>query len=134
MVSTADRIRSSFVLGAAAGTIIAAALMSPRSATDRPSDGTVSSTDGKDGIELSARLATRFILPGDRQQNVAVTISTAGRPAVPSTARPPLSLAIVIDRSGSMSGAPIENAKAAALSMLRQLDHGDAFSVVSYSS
>jgi Ca-activated chloride channel family protein len=134
MVSIADRIRSSLVLGAAAGTIIAAALMSPRSAAHRPSDGTVSSTGGKDGIVLSARLATGFILPGDQQQNVAVTISTAGRPAVPSTGRPPLSLAIVIDRSGSMSGAPIENAKAAALSMLRQLDRGDAFSVVSYSS
>jgi len=133
MVSTADRIRTSLVLGAAAGTIIAAVLMSPRSAAHRPPDGTVSSIDGKDGIELSARLATRFILPGDQQQNVAVTIRTAGLPAVPS-GRPPLSLAIVIDRSGSMSGAPIENAKAAALSMLRQLDRGDAFSVVSYSS
>src|SRR5215475_2615787 len=134
MVSTADRIRTSLVLGTAAGTIIAAIWMSPRSAAYCPSCGTVSSTDGTDGIELSARLATRRILPGDQQQNVAVTITTASRPAVPSTGRPPLSLAIVIDRSGSMSGAPIEHAKAAALSMLRQLDSGDAFAVVSYSS
>ncbi|HEX8111609.1 MAG TPA: VWA domain-containing protein, partial [Kofleriaceae bacterium] len=59
---------------------------------------------------------------------------TTGRPAVPSSGRPSLSLAIVIDRSGSMSGAPIEHAKAAALAMIRQLDGGDAFSVVSYSS
>ena len=134
MASTADRIRTSLVLGAAAGTIIAVAVMSPRSAEYRAPDGTVSSTGGTDGIELSARLATRRILPGDQQQNVAVTITTAARPAVPSTGRPPLSLAIVIDRSGSMTGAPIENAKAAALSMLRQLDSGDAFAVVSYSS
>jgi Ca-activated chloride channel family protein len=134
MASTADRIRSSLVLGAAAGTIIAATLMSPRSAEYRASDGTVSSTGGTDGIELSARLATGRILPGDQQLNVAVTITSASRPTVPSTGRPPLSLAIVIDRSGSMSGAPIENAKAAALSMLRQLDSGDAFAVVSYSS
>jgi Ca-activated chloride channel family protein len=49
-------------------------------------------------------------------------------------ARPPLSLAIVIDRSGSMHGPPIENAKAAALSVLRQLAARDAFSVVTYSS
>lgn len=48
--------------------------------------------------------------------------------------RPPLSLAIVIDRSGSMNGPPIENAKAAALSVLRQLDNRDAFTVVTYSS
>jgi Ca-activated chloride channel family protein len=133
MPSTADRIRTSLVLGAVAGTIIAATLMSPRGAEYRASDGTVSSTGGTDGIALSARLATRRILPGDQQQNVAVTITTS-RPAVPSSGRPPLSLAIVIDRSGSMSGAPIENAKAAALTMLRQLDRGDAFAVVSYSS
>ena len=48
--------------------------------------------------------------------------------------RPSLSLAIVIDRSGSMHGPPIENAKAAALSVLRQLDSRDAFAVVTYSS
>src|SRR5215475_10194200 len=113
MVSTADRIRTSLVLGAAAGTIIAAIWMSPRSAAYRPSVGTVSSTSGTDGIELSARLATRRILPGEQQQNVAVTITTSGL-AAPSVDRPPLSLAIVIDRSGSMSGVPIENAKAAA--------------------
>jgi Ca-activated chloride channel homolog len=133
MASTADRIRTSLVLGAAAGTIIAVTWMSPRSAAFHPSGGTVSSTGGTGGIELSARLATRRILPGEQQQNVAVTITTSG-PAAPSADRPPLSLAIVIDRSGSMSGAPIENAKAAALSMLRQLDSRDAFSVVSYSS
>src|SRR6266576_2856496 len=101
MASTADRFRTSLVLGAAAGAILAAALMSPRSAEYRASDGTVSSTGGTDGIELSARLATRRILSGDQQQNVAVTITTS-RPAVPSSGRPPLSLASVIDRSGSM--------------------------------
>jgi Ca-activated chloride channel family protein len=40
----------------------------------------------------------------------------------------------VIDRSGSMRGAAIENAKAAALSMLRQLDGRDSFTLVTYSS
>jgi Ca-activated chloride channel family protein len=130
---SAHRIRTSLVLGTAVGTIIAAALMSPRSASYRPSDGTVSSTDGTDGISLSARFATRRIGFGDQPQNVAVTITT-GRPAVAATARPRLSLAIVIDSSGSMSGAPIEHARAAALAMIRQLDGGDAFSVVSYAS
>jgi Ca-activated chloride channel homolog len=48
--------------------------------------------------------------------------------------RPPLALAIVVDRSGSMHGAPIEHAKAAALSMLQQLDRRDSFAVITYSS
>ena len=82
---------------------------------------------------MSARLVTQRILPGAQQQNLAVTI-TAASPSTDPPGRPPLSLAIVIDRSGSMNGAPIENAKAAALSMLRQLDDRDAFSVVTYSS
>jgi Ca-activated chloride channel family protein len=129
---TAHRIRTSLVVGAAVGTLIAAALMSPRSAAYRLPDGTVSSTDGTNGISLSARLATRRIVSGDQLQNVAVTITTG--PAVASSGRPPVSLAIVIDRSGSMTGAPIENARAAALAMIRQLDPGDAFAVVSYSS
>jgi Ca-activated chloride channel family protein len=84
-------------------------------------------------MSVSARLGTRRILPGAQLQNLAITITTPN--AVDLTpGRPPLSLAIVIDRSGSMHGAPIANARAAALSMLRQLDRRDAFSVVAYSS
>ncbi|HEY6178185.1 MAG TPA: VWA domain-containing protein, partial [Kofleriaceae bacterium] len=83
---------------------------------------------------MSARLASRRILPGAQPQNLAVTITAPNLPTDVSLGRPPLSLAIVIDRSGSMHGAPIANARAAALSMLRQLDERDAFSVVTYSS
>src|SRR5262245_25856374 len=129
MVSTVARIRTSLVLGAAAGAIIAAGAMTPQGG-HRASDGTVSSTDG---MEISARLASRRMLPGAQPQNLAATI-TAPNPTGLTLGRPPLSLAIVIDRSGSMHGQPIENAKAAALSMLRQLDDRDAFAVVTYSS
>jgi Ca-activated chloride channel family protein len=130
MVSTAVRIRTSLVLGGATGVVIAAMVMPPRGAAFRPSAETTSYTDG---LAVSARLVTQRILPGAQQQNLAVTI-TAPSPSADPPRRPPLSLAIVIDRSGSMNGAPIENAKAAALSMLRQLDDRDAFSVVTYSS
>jgi len=130
MVSTAARIRTSLVVGAAVGTLIAAVAMSPQRAAYRPSDGTVSS---KDGMHLSARLATQRLLPGAQQQDLAVVI-TAPNPPADLAGRAPLSLAIVIDRSGSMHGPPIANARAAALSMLRQLDARDAFSVIAYSS
>jgi Ca-activated chloride channel family protein len=83
---------------------------------------------------VSAGLVTRRILVGAQQQNLAVTLTAPNPLSDVSVARPPLSLAIVIDRSGSMHGAPIENAKAAALSMLRQLAARDAFAVVTYSS
>jgi Ca-activated chloride channel family protein len=131
MVSTAARIRTSLVLGAAAGTLIAAGVMSPRGAAFRPSEATQRSADG---LEVSARLVTRRVLPGAQVQNLAVTVTGPTSPIDRSLGRPPLALAIVIDRSGSMHGPPIENARAAALSMIRQLDGRDAFSVIAYSS
>jgi Ca-activated chloride channel family protein len=83
---------------------------------------------------LSARLITSRISSEAQVQDLAITITAPDQVTDVLAARPPLSLAIVIDRSGSMHGAPIENAKAAALSVLRQLDSRDAFSVVTYSS
>jgi Ca-activated chloride channel family protein len=71
------------------------------------------------------------ILAGDREQDIAVTITMPrGRAEV----RPPLSLAIVIDRSGSMEGEPLANAKAAAAQLVGQLSSRDAFSIITYSS
>jgi len=129
MVSIASRIRTSLAVGAAIGTVIAALLVSPRGASPLNTP-----TAADDGMVVSARLVTGRILAGAQEQNLAVTI-TAPMPAVDAPAgRPPLSLAIVIDRSGSMHGPAIENAKAAALSVLRQLDSRDAFAVVTYSS
>jgi len=86
-----------------------------------------------DGMALSARLVNQRILPGAQEHNLAVTL-TAPTATDIAMGRPSLSLAIVIDRSGSMHGAPIQNAKEAALSVLRQLDERDAFSIVTYSS
>ena len=122
-----DPIRTSLVIGAAAGAVIAASTMSPRGAVPH----TESIAD--DGMALSARLVNQRILPGAQEHNLAVTL-TAPTATDIAMGRPSLSLAIVIDRSGSMHGAPIQNAKEAALSVLRQLDERDAFSIVTYSS
>jgi len=124
----APAIRTSLVLGAAAGTVIAAWMMSPRQSAPP-----LTETIADDGMVVTARLVTGRILPGTQEHSLAVTI-VAPPPSDIAIGRPPLSLAIVIDRSGSMHGAPIENARAAALSMLRQLDARDAFTVVTYSS
>lgn len=50
------------------------------------------------------------------------------------TERPPLDLAIALDRSGSMSGDKILAVKQAAIDMLRELDPEDRISLVTYSS
>ena len=49
-----------------------------------------------------------------------------------SGARLPLNLALVLDRSGSMSGEPLETAKQAIVAALRQLHSQDRVSVVSF--
>ncbi|MDF1522097.1 MAG: VWA domain-containing protein, partial [Trueperaceae bacterium] len=46
--------------------------------------------------------------------------------------REPLSLALVIDRSGSMSGPPLEQAKAAAVAAVSALRDGDRVTVIAY--
>lgn len=46
--------------------------------------------------------------------------------------RPPVNLSLVLDRSGSMNGAKIEQAKAAAIEALKRLGLSDLFSVVVY--
>ena len=51
------------------------------------------------------------------------------RPAV----RPPLELALVIDTSGSMAGAKIENARAAASTLVRNLKEGDIVALDTFS-
>jgi Ca-activated chloride channel family protein len=47
--------------------------------------------------------------------------------------RTPLNLAVVLDRSGSMTGAKIEKARQAAMGLVDQLAPGDLFSLIAYS-
>lgn len=122
MVVTAQQVRTSLTLGAAAAAVVAALLLHPRTPKVELSPGPSSEI-------LDARLTSTEILGGE--QDIAVTIRMPGQIAA---MRPPLSLAIVIDRSGSMEGEPLANAKAAAAQLVDQLDEGDAFTIVTYSS
>lgn len=123
----ASQARTAVVLVGAVTTITATLLLSPSRGVP------TSDCTGTSSPILSAKLSSTKILVGDRAQDVAVTI-TMPRSLDEKTARPPLSLAIVIDRSGSMEGAPLANAKAAAQTLVDSLDDNDAFSIVTYSS
>lgn len=124
-IHVAQRVRTSLVLGAAGATVVAALLL-----TSRPAPVACEAPANDDGLVLTARFTSTQILAGD-SQFVAVSITA---PRAELARRPPLSLAVVIDRSGSMSGEPMENAKAAAARLIGQLDAEDAFTVVTYSS
>lgn len=123
MVPNACAARTWVVLGSAVASILTALLLTPA-----PRRAPVL---GDDGMMLTARLTSSHVLRGAHDQHLVVSITA---PEGQANARPPLSLAVVIDRSGSMTGEPMQNAKAAAARLVSQLAEGDAFSIVTYSS
>ncbi len=81
------------------------------------------------GCDLSL---DRTILPADQAQKTVIKINLEV-PAIPvETARPPVNLVLVLDRSGSMSGDKIAKAREAAIAALRRLGPQDLFSLVIY--
>jgi len=73
----------------------------------------------------------RNVLPADEAQRAVIKI-TLDAPPPPKQNRPPVNLALVLDRSGSMGGAKLEKAKEAAIEVLRRLEPRDIFSLVVY--
>jgi Ca-activated chloride channel homolog len=81
------------------------------------------------GCDLS--LDREVIAAGQREK--AVIKISLDVPRIPRAAeRPPVNLTLVLDRSGSMSGAKLEKAKEAAVTALRRLEPRDIFSLVVY--
>ena len=87
--------------------------------------------------EESVRLRTAIDRPlldqGDGERKVVIKIEVEGN-AVAQKKRTPLNLAIVLDRSGSMSGSKLEQAKQAAALLVDELDRDDVLSIVLYES
>ncbi len=126
--------RTSLALTLAGSAIVVAALLAQRSPSSAPSSvhtNVFTSEFADDGMQLSARFTTGKTLVGSHDEDLAIAITAPGGRA---PIRPPLSVAVVIDRSGSMEGAPIANAKAAAAQLVDRLDDGDAFTIITYSS
>jgi len=76
----------------------------------------------------------RGVLPADQTQTAIVKISLAAAPPPPNANRSPVNLCLVLDRSGSMGGSKLENAKEAAMEALSRLGRNDVVSVVAYNS
>jgi Ca-activated chloride channel family protein len=80
--------------------------------------------------ETSVRLLAGSGLPGDDGRYALLTLTPPSAPR----AVLPRSLTVLIDASGSMSGRPIEHARAVVLALLRGLVPSDQFELVAFSN
>ena len=71
---------------------------------------------------------------GDSVRYLVVTAKAPDLEVEPTAPREPLNLAIVIDASGSMAGAPLEAAKTATIGVVESLQDSDRLSIVSFAS
>jgi Ca-activated chloride channel family protein len=85
-----------------------------------------------DTLRLKLEPDRDVILAGSPQE-VIVKIDLAAMANQKKSRRTPLNLAVVLDRSGSMTGAKIEKARQAAMGLVDQLAPGDWFSLIAYS-
>ena len=100
----------------AALSMIAVLLPAAAAAADKP-------------VTLEARLAQPVMKAGETQKNY-LRVALNGCEPKRTNDRTPVNVAFVIDRSGSMEGARIEQAREAAIMAVNRLDQGDIASVV----
>ena len=81
-------------------------------------------------LEMEAALSHQKVMIAEPQELHAVIDLKALQAEVEE--RPPMNLALVIDRSGSMRGSRIEQARKAALHVVDSLDEGDRLALVTY--
>lgn len=81
------------------------------------------------GGSMSTALSHPLVLRGERSLYGAIDLSTD---AIFGEKRPALSLAIVIDRSGSMAGEKIRQARQAAKGIVARLNEGDTVALIQY--
>jgi len=82
-------------------------------------------------VQLKTTLNTSAIL-ADQKQLAYVKVSLRGIPIEQKEQRIPTNIAIVLDRSGSMSGQKIEQAKEAAITAINHLNNQDIVAIVVY--
>lgn len=96
-------------------------------------------TDGADSSESGEPVRLRVdvdrsVLPAGSAEKAVVKIALDCLPPPRRHLRPPVNIALVIDRSGSMSGDKIAKAREAALEAVRRLGPDDIVALIAYDS
>jgi Ca-activated chloride channel family protein len=82
-------------------------------------------------VQLNLNAGNLFLL-SDRKQTVPIKVGLTGIPMPMTRYRAPVNVAIVLDKSGSMTGEKIRRAREAAIMAVNLLDSRDIVSVVAY--
>jgi Ca-activated chloride channel family protein len=85
----------------------------------------------QDRIRLAVE-PSQSVLAAGQDNRAYLRIKLEGLPYEEAVSRPPVNVSLVIDRSGSMAGAKIEQAKEAAILALSRLSRQDRVSVVAF--
>jgi Ca-activated chloride channel family protein len=72
------------------------------------------------------------VVAHETEDEVAVLLEVEAPASIADLTRPQASLQVVLDRSGSMSGAPLEGAKRALIALVRRLEPSDNFGLVTF--
>ena len=72
------------------------------------------------------------VVAHETEDEVAVLLELEAPAALADATRPQASLQVVLDRSGSMGGAPLEGAKKALVALVRRLEPTDNFGLVTF--
>ncbi len=99
----------------------------------RDRDGGASEFSTGRTLMLEGRLGHSRLL-ADKSGHTYVLLNVSAPADDGTSVRAPLNLAIVIDRSGSMKGKRLQNAREAALGVIQRLRAGDVLSVVTYNA
>jgi Ca-activated chloride channel family protein len=94
-----------------------------------PTPSTPTPRDGS--LKLESRLSHPYVTPG--QSDVFLTLDLTAAD-VPGAERAPVNLAVVLDRSGSMAGQKLDQAKEAAQHLVRQLRDSDRLTLIHFGS
>ncbi len=125
-VARSARFRTAIALLSAVALLAAIVLLTPRRVAERSGAGPVRTSP-----YLSARLDSSHILRGTTETYLAIALSA---PDQRIKHRPPTSVAIVLDRSGSMLGKPWEDAQRAAIELIDKLGADDELAIIAYST
>lgn len=103
----------------------------PASGAPPPAQSAPSPSSSAEPVRLTAALG-HGVLPAGRAQTTFLKVGLAGLAAAPAGRRASINLAIVLDRSQSMSGERLDQAKQAAVALMDKLGPEDVVSVVAY--